>query len=282
MENEEFLRKILVPVDGSDSSLMAQETAALIAKKTEATVTVLHVMQELRLAYSLPNTVRDEISGHIEQYANNLTSNAYALFTEENVKVETQVFGGDPADRILGFSRGYDLTVMGACGEHEKDVCILGSVTKKVVRHACCPTLVVKKLSTLSNLLVCTDGSAHSLEALDFSSKLAERIGSNITLLNVQEEKLHKASPKTAEDLGQRILSKTLEIIRGKKLKVSTKLEFGVPSDVIVEVAEKGNYDLIVLGSRGLGLADRFLFGSVTDDVSYKAKCSVLIILPKE
>jgi nucleotide-binding universal stress UspA family protein len=64
-------------------------------------------------------------------------------------------------------------------------------------------------------------------------------------------------------------------------LKVGKKLEFGVPSDVIVEVAERGNYDLILLGSRGLGTVKRFLLGSVSDDVCDKAKCSVLIIPAK-
>ncbi|MCP8304623.1 MAG: universal stress protein [archaeon] len=59
------------------------------------------------------------------------------------------------------------------------------------------------------------------------------------------------------------------------------RVEFGVTSDIIIEVAEKGNHDLIVLGSRGLGTAKRFLLGSVSDDVSHKAKCSVLIFPAK-
>jgi nucleotide-binding universal stress UspA family protein len=64
-------------------------------------------------------------------------------------------------------------------------------------------------------------------------------------------------------------------------LRINKKLEFGVPSDVIVEIAEKGNYDLIIVGSRGLGKVKRFLLGSVSDDVSHKAKCSVLIVPAK-
>uniref|UniRef100_A0A7C2P719 Universal stress protein n=1 Tax=candidate division WOR-3 bacterium TaxID=2052148 RepID=A0A7C2P719_UNCW3 len=59
------------------------------------------------------------------------------------------------------------------------------------------------------------------------------------------------------------------------------KLEIGTPADVIVEVAEKGNHDLIVMGRRGLGIAKRFLLGSVSDDVIHKAKCSVLIVPTK-
>jgi len=92
---------------------------------------------------------------------------------------------------------------------------------------------------------------------------------------------LHKASPDVAMELGGRVLCESLDAVEKRKLAADRRLEFGVPSDVIVDVAEKGNHDLIVLGSRGLGAVKRFLLGSVSDDVSYKAKCSVLIVPAK-
>jgi nucleotide-binding universal stress UspA family protein len=116
------------------------------------------------------------------------------------------------------------------------------------------------------------------VKALGFALKLTERLNSKMALINVQERRLQKASPKVAEELAQKIFSSALETVGRKEFKVDKKLEFGVPSDVIVEVAEKGNFDLIILGSRGLGKVKRFLLGSVSDDVSHKAKCSVLII----
>jgi len=281
MKEEKSLKRILVPVDGSASSLMAEETGAKIAKKTGAVVTVLHVMQETTLDYTVPRSIQDELLGHIEQRSQDIINNARALFKEEKVEVDAETFSGNPANDILDFSKsGFDLIVMGACGEHEKDTCILGSVTKNVIRHTTCPTLVAKQVSSLSNMLVCTDGSEHALKALDFAAKLAEKMDSKIVLLHVQEEKLHKVSPKTAEDLGQKILAKTVRILGKRKSKIDRQLEFGVPANVIVDVAEKGNHDLIVLGRRGLGTIDRFLLGSVSDDVSHKAKCSVLIIPP--
>lgn len=283
MGAKEFLGRILVPIDASTSSLMAEETAVLIAKKSGATVTVLHIQQELRIGYRLPQNVQDELLGSIEQHAKIIITNARALFTEEKVKVDTETFSGDPADSILEFSKkDYDLIVMGARGENEKDAYALGSVTKKVIMHTGCPTLIVKKVSTISSLLVCVDGSENSVKALDYALELAEKMGSKITLLNVQERRLYESSPKTAEELGDKILSKALDAIGQKKIKVDKKLEFGVTSDSIVEVAEKGNYDLIVLGSRGLGTVKRFLLGSISDDVSHKAKCSVLIVPAKK
>jgi nucleotide-binding universal stress UspA family protein len=261
---------------------MAEETAVIIAKKTRAAVTVFHVMQELRLGYQLPRSIQDELLGSIEQNAKMIVGSARALFSEEKVKIDTETLSGDPADSILEFSKeGYDLIVMGGRGENEKDPYALGSVTKKVIRHTICPTVIVKKVSALSNLLVCVDGSAHAIKALDYGVKLGEKMGSSITLLNVQERMLYDSSPKTAEEFGERVLSKALDAVQKRKLKVGKQLGFGVPSDVIAEVAEKGKYDLIVLGSRGLGTVSRFLLGSVSDDVTHKAKCSLLLVPAK-
>jgi len=282
MAVKEFLQKILVPIDGSTSSLMAEETAVMVAKKTRATVTVFNVAQELSAGYQLPRNIEDEIIGHVEQEADKIISNARALFSEEGVTVDAKKSrSGDPAESILELSSDCDLVVMGAHGENEKDPYALGSVTKKVVRHAVRPTLIVKKVSPLSSLLVCIDGSEYSVKAFEYAFKLAEKMGSSLTLLNVQEPRIYDYAPQTAKDLGERILSDALKVMQKEKVKVDKKVEFGIPSDKIVRVAEKENHDLIVLGSRGLGTVKRFLLGSVSDDVSHKAKCSVLIVPAK-
>jgi nucleotide-binding universal stress UspA family protein len=277
MENEAFMKKILVPVDKSDSSLMSQETAALIAKKTHASVTVLHVVP--RVSYGKPETAALILSG-LDQEGQKIVGEAKGLFMEEKVEVKGEVLHEeDVAETILEFSEDdFDLIIIGGRGENEKGLHALGSVTKKVVVHATCPTMIVKKVSTLSNMLVCVDGSNHAMKALNYALSLAEKMGSKMTLLNVQETRLHKASPDAAMELGGRILTESSDTVEKRKLTAERRLEYGVPSEVIVGAAEKGNHDLIVLGSRGLGTVKRFLLGSVSDDVSYKAKCSVLIV----
>jgi len=235
------------------------------------------------LEHNIPHSIIKEILDLTEQEANNILDDARALFSGKGITVDTKMLRGiDPADSILEFSKkDYDLVVMGARGKNEKDPHALGSVAKKVIRHTTCPTLFAKKACSLYNLLVCIDGSEHSIKTLDYAVKLAERIGSKITLLNIQERRLLDLSPKVAEELGEQILSKALGAIKKEELKVDKRVEFGVASDNIVEVAERGNHDLIVLGSRGLGTVKRFLLGSVSDDVSHKAKCSVLIFPTK-
>jgi len=280
MEDERSIKKILVPIDKSDSSLMSQETAAFIAKKTNASVTVLHVVP--RVSYGEPETAALILSG-LDQEGQRIVGEARGLFTEENVEVKTEVLHEDDvAQAILEFSENdFDLIVIGGRGENEKDLNALGSVTKKIIMHTSSPTMIVKKTSTLSNMLVCVDGSDHAKLALNYALSLAQKLGSRMTLLNVQEPHLHKASPDAAMELGGRVLVESLEVAKERKLAAEKRLEFGVPSDVIADVAEKGNHDVIVLGSRGLGTVKRFLLGSVSDDVSYKAKCSVLIVPTK-
>jgi nucleotide-binding universal stress UspA family protein len=279
MEAKGFIKRILVPTDGSASSIMAEETAAQIAKKTQATVTILQVMQELKLSSPLPPNVEEELSSRVEQEAEKIISEARALFAEEGITVDTKIIRRDnPADIVLELSSNHDLVVMGTRGESEKDPFALGSVAKNVVRHTMCPTIIVKEVSGLSNMLVGIDGSEHSMKTFEYAIRLAENMGSKITLVYVLERRIHTVSSEAANEVGHQTLAKALNSVKKGELEVEKKLEFGVPSDVIVELAETGKHDLIVLGSRGFGAVRRFLLGSVSDDVCMKARCSVLIV----
>ena len=62
------------------------------------------------------------------------------------------------------------------------------------------------------------------------------------------------------------------------KVKVSKKMLKGRAADKIVETANDGGFDLIVIGSRGLGGIKEFFLGSVSDRVADEAKCPVLIV----
>jgi nucleotide-binding universal stress UspA family protein len=280
MKGGGFLKSILVPVDGSSSSTMAEETAAAVAKRSGATVTVLHVMQELLVRERLPDNVLDELLGSVQQRAEVIVSGARALFAEEKVEVDAETMAShDVAGSILEYSKkNCDLIVMGVHGENEKAPYTLGSVTRKVTMQATCPVFITKKMSSLSSMLVCVDGSERSIRALECAAGLAELMNSSITLLYVQEQRLHMASSKVAKELGERVLAESLGAVEKRKLRIDKRLEVGVASDTIVGVAEKGKYDLIVLGSRGLGAVKLLLLGSVTDDVTQKAECSVLVV----
>jgi nucleotide-binding universal stress UspA family protein len=280
MKSNGFLRRILVPTDGSSSSTIAEETAATIAKKTGASVVVFHVMPDILVTQPIPDRVRDDLRGSVRQRSEVILGEARSLFAEERVDVDTEtVMSRDVAASILDYSKdNCDLIVMGAHGENKKVDYMLGSITKKVLTQAPCPVFIAKKMSRMLRLLVCVDGSEHSTKALKFAVDLAEAMGSSVTLLNVQEKRLQKASAEVAKQVSNRVLEDSLNTVKNRNVKIDKAFEVGVASEAIVSVADGGKHDVIFLGSRGLGTVKRFVVGSVSDDVSQSAKISVLIV----
>jgi len=285
MRGESFLEKILVPVDGSHPCLHAEELAAVISKNFGSKVMVIYVVShELmqaakRLDYNMPPSVLTEVTNWFSQAGKKILWEAEALFKEEGIEVDTRIVAyGDPADTILRLAEDekYSLVAMGNRGETEAEVFSLGSVAEKVSRHTECPVLIVKQKTQLAKILVAIDGSESAEKALEHAVELAEKHKAKITLLNVQESKIFGLKPEVAKELGDYVLSDAAAKVKGVEFK--TLLEFGNPAETIIEVAEKGNYDLIVVGNRGLSSVKRFFLGSVSDDISHHAKCSVLIV----
>jgi nucleotide-binding universal stress UspA family protein len=80
---------------------------------------------------------------------------------------------------------------------------------------------------------------------------------------------------------GQAVLDRTLLILKkvsDKTLKISSEIIQGTPAQVIVDEAESWGADLIIMGSRGLGVWNRLLLGSVSNGVVHHAKCSVEVV----
>ena len=80
---------------------------------------------------------------------------------------------------------------------------------------------------------------------------------------------------------GQAVLDSTLLKLKttsDKTFKISSEIIQGTPAQVIVDEAESWGADLIIMGSRGLGVWNRLLLGSVSNAVVHHAKCSVEVV----
>ena len=144
----------------------------------------------------------------------------------------------------------------------------------------------------IRKILVALDGSDCAERALDFALDIAHQYSAEIQLLSVvipcflpsQSMYLLKSEAiddcvKQLETAFRGILSEAEGKVKKEKpyLKVSTKLETGDPSEKIVETAKRGNFDIIVMGSRGLGRRD-YALGSVSSKVADHAPCPLLIV----
>jgi len=83
---------------------------------------------------------------------------------------------------------------------------------------------------------------------------------------------------KALREQAKHLVAKAAEKLRETKLKVSTELVEGSPKSQIIDTANEWHADLIVLGSHGRTGLNRFLMGSVSQDVVRHAHCSVEIV----
>ena len=87
---------------------------------------------------------------------------------------------------------------------------------------------------------------------------------------------------KTARERARAAVEKAAAKLRAdeesRQLNVTTEVLSGSPKRVILEEAEAFGADLIVVGSHGHGMLERFLLGSVSQAVALHAKCSVEIV----
>ena len=139
----------------------------------------------------------------------------------------------------------------------------------------------------LSRILVPVDGSDNSYRALDAALFLSEKLDAKVTAINVTEDLpvLYFESEKLLRELLEAykkenllVLSKCSEIATEKGLTIDTKLLQGNPSSVILDFCEKEKYDIIVMGSRGMGKFKELVLGSVSSKVLHHSSCPVMII----
>jgi len=285
MAIQNYFKTILVPVDGSTSCLRAKQLAALIARNFQSKVTVVHIVShdfmhpELIAHHQLPSLVLHELDKVYLEAGKKILRHAEELFMDEGIKVETELIKAeDPAETILEMvkERGYDLIVIGNRAKTQGERFALGSITEKVSMYASCPVLITKRKTEIHKLLVAVDGSEQANKALDYAVVIAKNFGTQILLLHVEEAKLFSLKPELVNKIGETILLEAEKKIDGVKFNKSLKT--GSPSETILKMAWLGDFDLVVIGSRGLSSVKRFLLGSVSSDVSMHARCSVLIV----
>lgn len=134
-------------------------------------------------------------------------------------------------------------------------------------------------------VLVATDGSEHSVKALNRAMELAKSEGAEITLLSVayySREDLDEIPLNIQEKLDAQaadVLKKAKALFDAKEIKVDTVLEAGyVPANNIISRAEEGKFDLILMGSTGRSGFKRLLIGSTAAKVVANAPCSVAVL----
>jgi nucleotide-binding universal stress UspA family protein len=143
-------------------------------------------------------------------------------------------------------------------------------------------------MSGFQTILVATDFSEHSAQALATAIDLAKRLGASIRLVHAFDLPLPLLSPyeiavpdaylQETREAAARRLQEAEERVRAEGVEVESQLAEVPAAQAICEAARAAGADLIVLGTRGNSGLRHLVLGSVAERTLRLAHCPVLAV----
>jgi nucleotide-binding universal stress UspA family protein len=225
-------------------------------------------------------------------------ASAAEILKETGLAITTEVVRGHPAEEILRAAERQppDLLALGSRGLGDVGRFLLGSVAERVARHAACPVLLARPpKDALDRILVGVDGSECALQAAEWILRFPLPAECEFDLVTVVTPRAQVLTLSRAL-LSPALLAEMSAIIRVERRQAEERLQQLVtdfaaagkkagphvrpdrPALGLLATAEEREADLIVVGAHGLSVLDRFLLGSVSEQVLRHAHCSVLVV----
>lgn len=145
-----MFQKILIPVDGSEGSWRALNTAVEIGKKFGSELLVVNVIQPYNnaalLAVPLDHATVSQGNSELEKIGDKVLEMAQERLVGYEYKVEYCLEIGHPSERIIALAKKSkaDAIIIGSRGLSGIAEFFLGSVSSKVSQYASIPVLIVK------------------------------------------------------------------------------------------------------------------------------------------
>jgi len=273
------MKKIIVPIDFSEYSDYALETAAILAKKNNAEILALHMLE---MSDAIINKNNNEM--HMETvFFLKLAEKRFTEFLDkdylEGITVTPIVKHFKVFSEVNDVAEEHDadLIVMGSHGSSGLKEFFVGSNTEKVVRHAEIPVLVTKEnpiLTDFESIVFACDFSEKAVEPYLRACKLFDSMGSKMHLVYVN---LPSESFKSSAEMESKVVS-FLKKANGNLDKLDS---VKYVSDYTVEkgILNFSNIvgaDLIAVVTHGrTGLA-HFFEGSISEDIANHSMLPVM------
>lgn len=281
------LKRILVPVDFTKTSITALEVACGIAEKAKAGIHVLHVVEE-----ASPDSYK--IDGEWQQ--DNWEEKLFTFKLLEKAKKQLETLVHDPrfssvtveGELRLGNAfhginaiiteQHVDLVVMGTNGHSKLEDMMIGTNTEKVVRRSHCPVLSVRKKPSTADFKNIVYATAMSKDEIVFS-RIIKRTQ------QIYDSTIHLVRINTPGDFQRDHVVKNYMLKFAKSLGLKN-YTINVYNDIneeegIIYYAESINADLIAMATHGRTGFAHVMAGSIAEDVVGHAKRPVLTFVVK-
>ena len=136
-----------------------------------------------------------------------------------------------------------------------------------------------------NKILLASDGSNNSLRACDRAIEMAKfKVDSIIEVVYVidlntsKQEALHHMDAEIIQLEREQRMQLTVEKIKSAGVTSITTILHGEPGPTIVKYANDQDFDVVVIGSRGLNSLQEMVLGSVSHKVAKRVRCPVMIV----
>ena len=291
--------KVLYATDGFEPAIHAGELLEKIGDKERLDVTVFsvthagipapeHVLLQID---PLPSRRKDTL-GIVDAAVERLLS--------EGFKAKGHTGEGHPGQEIVRAVENdwYDLVVMGAGSKSWLGARLLGSVSTYVLHSSPWSVLIVHEFLSAGDkarVLVGADGSRGADFTLETLGNLADPTRTEITVVSVvshytplllpvsgaapvppEVSEQNEAIEKQMRDRAQRHAEHAATRLRDMGFTVEAHIESGSPAEQLLKEAESGRFDLVAVGSRGMGPFGRTLLGSVSDHAARHCRAALI------
>jgi nucleotide-binding universal stress UspA family protein len=282
--------RILCPLDFFPASVKAVNYAAGLAEIYNAKIYLLHAVAPLApVAYEFPlNTA--EIAKEMQAASTHEMKKVLGRVKAHGVRVESFVRPGSVHDVIKRAvsTMKPDLIAMGTHGRTGIERWFLGSETEWLMRHSPVPVLTISAKERLRSpafrkILVTTDFSEGTADALEYAFSIAEENESQVTFLHVVNDIALDISKKYRDSIIAGVQAKLEAMVPAEAwdwCDIHARVDVGHPFRLIEQTLKKEKPDLLVMNIHGKGMLDRALLGSTAERIVRSAKCPVMLIPP--
>jgi nucleotide-binding universal stress UspA family protein len=276
------IKKILVPVDFSETSLQALKQAVLIAKTAGAAIKIIHVAQEVYFpaAEDAPLRNEDAINKSIfKRSVAELKKIVKQIYATDALSIDYAIKSGNVIDTVcyLAEQEKFDLIIMGTHGVSGVKEFFAGSNSYKTVRHSICPVLTIQKNTgtiNFKNIILPIRLERNSRQKVDYVVELARLFNSTVIIAGYTDDTDEAKQFKVKQYVAQveKYLTKNSITYKSKLIFASDFVK------QILKLAGKSNAGLIVTMKEHDFSMDQIIKGSYSEQLVNHSTIPVLSI----
>lgn len=278
--------KILIPVDFSETSLLAIKHGAFLAQLTKGDLYLIHVINRHYEHYAViePPVSLESISKLSTNVTEKLNELANDIRKEYGITVNNLVNEGNPTNEIIKTAKeiGANLIVMGTHGYSPLEELVIGSNALKVITKGACPVMAMSEKAVklgYNNILLPIDTSAHTRQKVNYALEVAKTFGAHLHCIGILAG--NEGSEKSTIET---ILHQIDGLAKEKKVVFSSEILVNVKNraTATTQYSEKIKADMIIIMTDQDAELSGFFLGPYAQQVIHLAKVPVVTIKPED